>query len=87
MVIKAIYPPYLYDCFEPRQAQTSSIFEILVPVTPISEKGTELPYHESYTFWTNPANRVTYEDIRQLRTHLFGEEGEYPIASEAVDEF
>ena len=90
MVIRAIYPPQKknpYDYLEPREVQTYSIFEILVPVTPISEKGTELPYHESYTFWTNPEYTVTFQDIVQLRHHLYGEEFEYSIASEAVEEF
>ena len=93
MVIKAIHPPYpydydrLYNYFEPRPIQTHSLLEILIPVTPISERGTELPYHESYTFWTNPESIVTYEDIVQLRQHLYGEEFQYPIASQAVEEF
>ena len=91
MVIRAIYPPCpyhydrIYNYFEPRIIQTYSILEILIPVTPISEKGTEFPYHESYRFCTNPVNTVTYEDIIQLPTQLFGEEFEYPIASHTVD--
>ena len=69
MVIKAIYPPVpydydrLYDNFEPRIVQTYSILEILIPVNPISERGTELPYHESYTSWTHPESTVTLDDI------------------------
>ena len=93
MVIKAIYPPFLYDYdrlynyFEPRLVQTNSILEILIPVkNPIFELGTELPYHESYTFWTHPESTVTKEDILRLRQSLYGEEFEYPIASEAVEE-
>ena len=93
MVIKAIYPPFLYDYdrlynyFEPRLVQTYSILEILIPVNPISERGTELPYHESHTFWTHPESTVIKEDILRLRQSLYGEEFEYPIASEAVEEF
>ena len=80
MVIKAIYPPQKrnpYDYLEPREVQTYSIFEILVPVTPISEKGTELPYHESYTFWTNPENRITRDDLEALYQYQFGDSYKY----------
>ena len=90
MVIRAIYPLQKknpYDYLEPREVQAYSIFEILVPVTPISEKGTELPYHESYTYWTNPEHTVTHDDIVQLRHYLYGEEFEFPIASEEVFDF
>ena len=90
MVIRAIYPPQKqnpYDYLEPREVQTYSILELLVPVTLISEKRTELPYHESYKFWRNPENTVTHQDIVQLRHHLYGEEFEFPIASEEVFDF
>ena len=92
MVIKAIHPPYpydydhLYDCFEPRQVQTYSIFELLVPVTPISEHGTELPYHESYHFWVNPENTITLEDIADLYQYQLGEDFKYTTRSEELSE-
>ena len=93
MVIQAIHSPHPYDYyrllnfFEPRIVQTPSILEMLIPVNPIFERGTELPYHESYTYWTHPEYTVTYEDIVLLRQYLYRAEFKYPIASEAVQEF
>ena len=85
MTIRVIYPPDPYTIFEPRPVRTHSIAELL-PIVPIPEKGTEEPYHESWWYWTNPDNTITHTDIVALRHYLYGEEFEYPIASEDVQE-
>ena len=89
MVIRAIYPPQKknpYDYLEPREVQTYSIAEFLVPVTPIPERGTELPYHESYTFWTNPENRITRDDLEALYQYQLGDSYKYCSSSEPLSE-
>ena len=86
MVIKTIYPSKRYDYLEPRPVRTNSILELLVPVTPISEDGTELPYHESYYLWTNPEITITLEDIADLHRYKLGESFSYSPHSEDLGE-
>ena len=86
MVIKTIYPSKRYDYLEPRLVRTNSILELLVPTTPISEDGTELPYHESYYFWTNPEITLTLEDIATLYRYQLGEDFNYSPHSEELGE-
>ena len=46
----------------------------------------ELPYRESYYFWTNPENTVTLEDIANLYRHQLGEDFNYSLHSEDLEE-
>ena len=92
MVVRVIYPSYTYDLdriynyFQPRQVQTHSILEILIPVTPISKRGTEIPTLESYHFWTNPDTTITREDIAELYRYQLGEDFSYTSRSENLSE-
>ena len=86
MIPETIYPLQRYEHLEPRPVRTDSILEILVPVTPISEDGTELLYHETYHFWVNPENVVTLEDITDLYRYQLGEDFNYTTRSESLSE-
>ena len=86
MVPKTTYSSNHYEYVEPRPVRVDSILEILGPVTPISEDGTELLYHETYPFWVNPENVVTLEDIADLYRYQSGEDFNYTTRSESLSE-
>jgi len=63
----------------PRPLRTISINEVL---TPIPELGTQEPYQESYSWWINPVNTVTLEDITALYQYQYGKDVTYHTPSE-----
>jgi len=65
--------------FEPRPLRTISINEVLAP---IPELGTQEPYHESYSWWINPENTVTLEDITALYQYQYGKDFTYHTPSQ-----
>jgi len=58
---------------------TISIDEVL---TPIPELGTQEPYNQSYTWWTNPENSVTLEDIAAIYQYQYGKDVIYKTLTE-----
>jgi len=58
--------------FEPRPFRTASIAQIYFPEF-ISKLGIRKPYHETYSFWTNPENIITTKDLEALYQHWEGE--------------
>jgi len=66
------YTPKTENLFEPRPLRTTSISQVWFP-TFIRELGTRKPSHETYTFWTNPENTITRQDLEALYQHWEGQ--------------
>ena len=84
MVMKTIYLSKHYNYLEPRLVWTDTILELLVPVTPISENGTDLPYQAPYSFWIDPETTIILEDIADLYRCQLGEDFNYTTRSESL---
>jgi len=84
---KKVWQRHLYSqtetLFEPISLMTTSIAQVYSP--PFTrELGTKKAYYETYAFWTNPENIITYKDLTALYWQWGGEDIVYYEAEEEI---
>jgi len=77
------HTPKPENLLEPRPLRRTSIAQIYFPDF-IRELGTEKPYHESYSCWTNPESIMTTKDLEELYQHWEGEGFRYYEPEEEI---
>jgi len=77
------HTPRPENLFEPRALRTTSNAQIYFQDF-IREPGTQKPYHETYSFWTNPETIITTKDLEVSYQHWEGAGFRYYEAEEEI---